>query len=65
MPKMSVWRDEASTVRWVQNSAELPSWPEAIERMRDEGRPVPLRHPGPGHAGLGFVASEPAQMARI
>jgi quinol monooxygenase YgiN len=65
MPKMSEWGDEASTVRWVQRGAELPSWQEAIERMRSEGRPVPLLHPGPGHAALGFAASEPSQMSRI
>lgn len=65
MPKMSEWGEEASTVRWVQGGAELPSWPEAIERMRREGHPVPLRHPGPAHANLGFAASQPSQMARI
>lgn len=65
MPKMSEWGDEASTVRWVQDGADVPSWPEAIERMRSEGRPVPLRRPGPRHAGLGFAASDPAQMVRI
>lgn len=65
MPKLSEWGDEASTVRWIQNRAELPSWAEAIERMRREGHAVPLRHPGPGHASLGFAVSEPAHMARI
>lgn len=65
MPKISEWGEEASTVRWVQDSTELPSWPEAIERMRREGHAVPLRHPGVGHASLGFAASEPAHMARI
>lgn len=65
MPKLSEWGDEASTVRWVQDNAEVPSWPEAIERMRREGHPLPLRHPGPAHARLGFAASEPSQTARI
>ena len=65
IPKMSEWGDEASTVRWVQDTGDLPSWPEAIERMRREGHPLPLRHPGPAHADLGFAASEAAQMARI
>ncbi len=65
MPKISEWGDEASSVRWDQDSADVPSWPEAIERMRCDGRPMPLRHPGPNHAGLGFAASEPAQIARI
>ena len=65
MPKLSEWGAEASTVRWVQDTADLPSWPAAIERMRREGHALPLRHPGPAHADLGFLASEPAQMARI
>ncbi|VXD07391.1 conserved hypothetical protein [Sphingomonas sp. T1] len=65
MPKMTEWGDEASTVRWDQDSAALPSWPEAIERMRRDGRAMPLRHPGSAHAALAFADSEPAQMARI
>ena len=65
MPKMAEWGDEASTVQWEQDSAELPNWPLAIERMRHEGHAVPLRHPGPAHAGLGFRESEPMQMVRI
>ncbi|MEG8012966.1 DUF3291 domain-containing protein [Sphingomonas sp. 22R3R2A-7] len=65
MPKMSEWGDEASTVRWAQDSGGVPSWPETIERMRREGRPLPLRHPGPAHAGLGFAESEPSQMTLI
>ena len=64
MPKLSEWGDEASTVRWVQDSAEPPSWPEAIERMRHKGHPLPLRHPGPEHAGLGWATSEPPQTSR-
>ena len=65
MPKLSEWGDEASTVRWEQDSPELPSWPVAIERMTLEGRVLPLRHPGPAHGNLRFAISEPAQVARI
>ena len=65
MPRLSEWGDEASTVRWVRDSADLPSWPEAIERMRREGHPLPLRHPGPAHRDVAFATSKPAQMARI
>lgn len=65
MPRLSEWGDEASTVRWVRDSADLPSWPEAIERMRREGHPLPLRHPGPAHRDVGFATSERAQMGRI
>ncbi len=59
MPKMSEWGDEASTVRWVQDSGKLPFWPEAIERMRRDGRPVPLRYPGPGHLVCQFERKPP------
>ena len=65
MPRMSEWGDEASTVRWDQDSDELPSWPEAVERMRREGKPLPLRHPAPTHAALLFAASDPKEVARI
>ena len=65
MPKLSDWGDEASSVRWHQDSPELPDWPLAVERMRREGRAVPLRHPGAKHADLSFASSEPAQVVRI
>ena len=65
MPKMTQWGDEASTVRWDKDNTELPAWPEAIERMRRDGRAMLLRHPGSAHAALAFADSEPAQMARI
>ena len=65
MPRLSEWGDEASTVRWVRDSADLPCWPEAIERMRREGHSLPLRHPGPAHRDVGFAKGGPLRMARI
>ena len=65
MPRICEWGDEASSVRWHQSGAGLPEWPLVIERMRREGRPVPLRYPGAAHALLSFADSEPAQMAQI
>jgi len=54
MPKLADWCDEASVVHWEQTSDELPSWTEADERMRKDGRPSKIRHPGPQHQGLDF-----------
>ena len=65
MPKLSEWGDEASTVRWHQDGPDLPEWPLAIDRMRREGRALPLRNPGPRHAGVEFGDVEPVHMARI
>jgi len=36
MSKLTDWGDEASTVRWDRDGFELPDWPLAIERMRQE-----------------------------
>ena len=65
MPKLHDWGDEASTVRWYQDGFDLPDWPVALQRMRQEGRPVPLRHPGAAHASVAFADSHPVQTARI
>ena len=54
MPRLAGWCDEASVVHWEQDDDALPPWPEAIHRMRAEGRPSRVRHPGPEHEGLAF-----------
>jgi hypothetical protein len=36
---------EASTVRWTQDSPELPDWDEAHRRLLAEGRLAKIRHP--------------------
>ena len=56
MPGLADWADEASVVHWTQDHAERPDWTEAARRMRAEGRPSKLRHPGPHHADLSFPA---------
>ena len=55
MPHLADWADEASLVHWIQHSSDLPGWPEAVRRLREEGRPLPLRHPGPNHAECRFA----------
>ena len=54
MPRLAEWADEASVVHWFQDHAKRPDWNEASRRMRAEGRPSKLRHPGPHHGDMSF-----------
>jgi quinol monooxygenase YgiN len=54
MPKLAEWADEASVVHWHQDHPDRPDWTEAARRMKAEGRPAKLRHPGPHHADMSF-----------
>lgn len=55
IPHVAEWADEASVAHWSQAGRDLPEWPEAVRRLREEGRPLTLRHPGPTHAEQGFA----------
>lgn len=48
MPKLASWCDEASLAHWDQ--AALPSWPDAAQRLGDEGRTSAVDHPSPAQA---------------
>ena len=65
MPHLLDWCDEASVAHWDQDGDALPGWDEAERRMRDEGCPSRLRHPGPHHADLGFSAARTAVTAPL
>ena len=65
MPHLLAWCDEASVAHWDQGEDALPGWAEAERRMRAEGRPSKLRHPGPHHAGLGFRAARVTRTAPL
>ena len=54
MPNLSRWCDEASVVYWDHQQDELPSWPEADRRMRENGRASRLRYPSSNHATLAY-----------
>ena len=47
MRKLLNWCDEAAVVNWTQDSADLPSWPEAHRRMLQSGRPSKVKNPSP------------------
>lgn len=49
MPHLMHWCDEASVVRWTQETTDLPTWPEAHRRMVAEGRRSKVLHPSPAH----------------
>lgn len=53
MPRLLHWCDEASIAHWTQESDTLPTWPEADQRMRAEGRPSKVLHPSPNHRNPG------------
>ena len=57
MPRLLDWCDEGSVVHWDRDEDALPGRAEADRRMRAEGCPSRLRHPGPHHADLGFPAA--------
>jgi hypothetical protein len=55
VPHLADWADEASVGHWTQPGSDLPEWPEAVRRLRDEGRPLTLRHPVPNHSEHSFA----------
>ena len=54
-PHLAEWADEASVGHWTQPGSDLPEWPEAVRRLREEGRAVTLRHPVLAHAARSFA----------
>lgn len=55
MPRLFGWCDEASVVHWQTADRAVPAWPVAVARMRGEGRPSKLRHPGADHQAMRFA----------
>jgi hypothetical protein len=50
MPKLLLWCDEAAVARWTQDdNVALPGWPEARERLQQDGRRSKVRHPSADH----------------
>jgi hypothetical protein len=55
MPRLANWADDASVGHWKQPGSDLPAWPEAVRRLREEGRSLTLRHPVSDHPEQGFA----------
>lgn len=54
MRKLLHWCDEAALVHWTQETAALPSWPEAHAHLESEGRASKVNHPSPTHLAHKF-----------
>ena len=54
MPHLLNWCDEASVAHWEQEDSALPSWTDAAERMRKQGRPSKVLFPSSNHSTLNF-----------
>lgn len=65
MPKLLDWCDEASVAHWTQEAEDIPTWSEAVERMRSEGRVSKVRHPSPQHDDLSFARPRTAGAVAI
>jgi uncharacterized protein DUF3291 len=58
MHKLVEWCDEAAVVHWTQDSAELPTWSEACQRLQKYGRRSKVNHPSAGHLAYEFPAPQ-------
>jgi len=67
MRKLLEWCDEAALVHWTQESADLPSWPEAHRRMQSDGRPSKVNHPSKAHQSYSIAApvANPKRESRL
>ena len=54
MRKLATWCDEAAVVHWTQETAALPDWPEAYQRLKKDGRRSKVNHPSAGHLAHEF-----------
>ena len=54
MPKLLHWCDQASVAHWQTDEDTLPSWEDAAQRMRLQGRASKVLHPASGHADLTY-----------
>jgi hypothetical protein len=65
MPRLLDWCDEAGVVHWEQPDPALPSWREADDRLRRDGRPSKVRFPSPDHGAMTFAPPRAAAPAPV
>ncbi len=63
MPKLLQWCDEAAVTHWLQETLEVPSWPEVHRRLQQQGRPSKVDHPSA--AQLRFEVPPPKTMRQL
>lgn len=61
MPKLMHWCDEASLAHWTQDSAGVPVWNEAYERMVKDGRMSKVTHPSAAHSAHQIPPPRPSR----
>lgn len=49
MPRLAVWCDEAAYTHWAQEYDGAPSWEEAWEHLKKDGRLSRVEHPSSDH----------------
>lgn len=54
MPKLAEWCDEAAYTHWNLTTPVIPTWPEAYERLLNQGRLSRVSHPSPAHEAKQF-----------
>jgi heme-degrading monooxygenase HmoA len=64
MPKLLHWCDEAAVAHWTQDSAKLPKWQEAYQRLVQSGKLSKVNHPSPGQSLSQIPAPEPSSIRR-
>jgi heme-degrading monooxygenase HmoA len=64
MPQLLDWCDEAAVAHWIQQSAEIPMWPEAHQHMLEKGKLSKVIHPSPVQASQQIPAPEPSRIAQ-
>jgi hypothetical protein len=65
MPKLLEWCDEASVAHWTQESAELPNWQDAYQRLVQEGRLSKVHHPSTAQIANDFPAPRSSRLEKI
>lgn len=64
MPKLLNWCDEAAVLHWIQESSEIPSWQEAHQRMKEDGKLSKVYHPSPAQASNHIPQPESSRIDR-